>query len=161
MANSGIKAEQLNENELTGLLNVAQLLKEPTGSTRSYDPSEVIKGQPRGSLRGKIALVHTGQGILVQGELSAQVELVCGRCLRPFPYSLNFSFEEEFLPTIDVSSGLPLSLPEESEGFTIDSNHILDLGEVIRQYILLNLPMKPLCRPDCAGIKEMKTYGSA
>ena len=156
-----MKAEQLSENRLTGLVNVAQLLKEPTGSSRSYDASEVIQGQPEGSLQGGIALIHAGQGILVQGKLSAHVELVCSRCLKPFPYSLSFSFEEEFLPTIDVSSGLPLPLPEESEGFTIDGNHILDLGEVIRQYILLNLPMKPLCQPDCAGTKEMKLYGSA
>ena len=156
-----MKVDELGENQLKGLVNVAQLLKEPTGSSRSYDASEVIKGQPPGFIQGSIALTHAGQGILVQGKLSAKVELVCSRCLKPFPYSLNFSLEEEFLPTIDVSSGLPLSLPEEAEGFTINGNHILDLGEVIRQYILLNLPMKPLCQPDCAGIKEMKRYASS
>jgi len=155
-----MKADELSENQLTGLVNVAQLLKEPTGSSCSYDASEVIKGQPQGFIQGRLALIHAGEGILVRGKLSVQVELVCSRCLKPFPYSLSFSFEEEFLPTIDVSSGLPLPLPEDSEGFTIDGNHILDLGEVIRQYILLNLPMKPLCQPDCAGIKEMKRYAS-
>ena len=155
-----MKADEFGKNQLKGLVNVAQLLKEPTGSSRSYDAAEIIKGEAGDSIQGSIALTHAGQGILVQGKLSAQVELVCSRCLKPFPYSLNFSLEEEFLPTIDVSSGLPLSLPEESEGFTIDGNHILDLGEVIRQYILLNLPMKPLCQPDCAGIKEMKRYAS-
>ena len=156
-----MKADEFGKNQLKGLVNVAQLLKEPTGSSRSYDAAEIIKGEAGDSIQGSIALTHAGQGILVQGKLSAQVELVCSRCLKPFPYSLNFSLEEEFLPTIDVSSGLPLSLPEESEGFTIDGNHILDLGEVIRQYILLNLPMKPLCQPDCAGIKEMKRYASS
>jgi len=156
-----MKADELGENQLRGLVNVAQLLKEPTGASRSYDASEVIKGQPGDFIQGRLALTHAGQGILVQGKLSTEVELVCSRCLKPFPYSLSFSLEEEFLPTIDVSSGLPLALPEEAEGFTIDDNHILDLGEVIRQYILLNLPMKPLCQPDCAGIKEMKRYGTS
>ena len=156
-----MKVDKLSESQLRGLVNVAQLLKEPTGSTRSYDASEVIKGQPGDFIQGTLALTHAGRGILVQGSLSTRMELVCSRCLKPFPYSLNFSLEEEFLPTIDVSSGLPLSLPQEAEGFTIDDNHILDLGEVIRQYILLNLPMKPLCQPDCAGIKEMKRYASS
>jgi len=142
-----MKVEDLNKSQLTGAINVAQLLKDPTGSSRNYDVNTIIEKQPEGSIEGEITLIHTGQGILVRSKLSVQVELVCGRCLKRFP-------------TIDISSGLPLHLSEESEGFTIDKNHVLDLGELIRQYILLNLPMKPLCRPDCAGIKEMKVYGS-
>lgn len=156
-----MKAEQLSENCLSGLINVAQFLKEPTGSSRNYDAADIIEDQPEDFTRGKITLLNTGQGILVQGKLSVHVELVCGRCLKPFPYSMSFSLEEEFLPTVAVSTGLPLPIVEESDGFTIDSNHILDLGELIRQYILLNLPMKPLCQIDCAGAKEMNLYGSA
>ncbi|PIW40636.1 MAG: metal-binding protein [Chloroflexi bacterium CG_4_10_14_0_8_um_filter_46_9] len=155
-----MKVEDLNKSQLTGAINVAQLLKDPTGSSRNYDVNTIIEKQPEGSIEGEITLIHTGQGILVRSKLSVQVELVCGRCLKRFPYSINFAIEEELRPTIDISSGLPLHLSEESEGFTIDKNHVLDLGELIRQYILLNLPMKPLCRPDCAGIKEMKVYGS-
>ena len=62
------------------------------------------------------------------------------------------NFEEEYLPTIDVASGVPLPLPEEPGFFTIDDHHILDLTEAVRQYILLATPMKPLCRKDCAGL---------
>ena len=152
--------EKLKERALKSLVNVAQLLKEPVGSSRSYDICEVLEEQAKGSVRGKIMLIHSSQGILVRGKLAAEVELVCSRCLNSFPYPIGFTIEEEFLPTVDVSSGLSLSLPQESDGFTIDSNHMLDLGKLIRQYILLNLPMKPLCRPDCAGIKEMNLYGS-
>jgi uncharacterized protein len=64
---------------------------------------------------------------------------------------MSFAAEEEFLPISDDSA---LSSPEQSGEFTIDDNNILDLGELIRQYVLLNLPMKPLCRPDCPGMKE-------
>jgi uncharacterized protein len=51
-----------------------------------------------------------------------------------------------------VSGDLALSSSEQSGKFTIDNKKILDLSELIRQYTLLNLPMKPLCRPDCPGI---------
>ena len=88
-----MKADEFGKNQLKGLVNVAQLLKEPTGSSRSYDAAEIIKGEAGDSIQGSIALTHAGQGILVQGKLSAQVELVCSRCLKPFPYSLNFSLE--------------------------------------------------------------------
>ena len=142
------------------LINVAQLLKEPVGSKRSYDIDEVIEEQPVGSVEGKIMLVHSGQGVLVRGKLTAEVELTCSRCLNVFLCPISFTIEEEFLPTHDVSNGLPLSLPPDLDGFTIDSNHMLDLGKLIRQYVLLNLPTKPLCKSDCAGIEGMNLYGS-
>jgi len=155
-----IKIEDLNERHLTGEINVAQLLKESVGSSRDYDIDAIIAEQPEGSIKGKVTLIRTGQGILVRGNLDIQVELICSRCLKAFPYSMNFTVEEEIHPTIDISSGLPLDLCQESEGLIINKNHVLDLGELIRQYILLNLPMKPLCQPECAGIEEMKSYGS-
>jgi uncharacterized protein len=138
-----------------GLVNVAQLLKEPVGSTRKYNIREIINEQVENSVKGELTLVRSGQGILVQGELAVKVPLVCSRCLNAFLGCVIFTIEEESLPTTDVSSGLPVALSQESPNCTIDSNHMLDVGEIIRQYTLLSLPMKPLCRPDCTGIREM------
>jgi len=52
---------------------------------------------------------------------------------------------------LNILSGHYVQSEEESDSFMIDEHHILDLTEAIRQYTLLNLPMKPLCRPDCNG----------
>jgi len=152
--------EKFKRRPLKNLVNVAQLLKEPVGSSCNYDITEIIDGQAVSPAKGEITLIRSPQGILVRGNLTIEVELICSRCLNTFLYPMNFIIEEESFPTVDMSSGLPLSLPEESEGFTIDNNHMLDLNKLICQYVLLNLPMKPLCRPDCAGIKEMNSYGS-
>ncbi|MFO7995929.1 MAG: DUF177 domain-containing protein [Dehalococcoidia bacterium] len=149
------------EGELLGTsANVAQLLKEPVGSSRSYDIDGTIDGEVEGAVKGRVKLIHTNRGVLAQAELSVDVRLACSRCLDTFSCHLGFTVEEEFLPTVDIASGLPLSLEEEADEFTIDSKNILDLGELIRQYTLLNLPMKPLCRPDCSGIKETNSYGT-
>jgi Predicted metal-binding, possibly nucleic acid-binding protein len=152
--------EKLKGTPFESWVNVAQLLKEPVGSSRSYDIDDVLAEQVVGSVEGKIMLIRSSQGILVRGELTVKVELMCSRCLNPFFCPISFNIEEEFFSTVDVSSGLPLSLPEEANGFTIDGNHMLNLSKLIRQYVLLNLPMKPLCRPDCAGMKEISSYGS-
>ena len=40
----------------------------------------------------------------------------------------------------------------EAESFVIDQSHVLDLTETVKQYLALNLPMKPVCRNDCKGI---------
>jgi len=65
---------------------------------------------------------------------------------------LTLNIEDEYFPTTDVVSGASLPLPGEPGCFTIDEHHILDLTEAIRQYALLAVPMKPLCRGDCAGL---------
>jgi uncharacterized protein len=72
--------------------------------------------------------------------------------LKIFDYPLTINLEEEFFPVIDVNSGTPLEMPDEPGSFTIDEHHILDLREAIRQNALLAIPMKPLCREDCAGL---------
>jgi len=139
---------------LEASINVTQLLKEPVGSSQNYDVRGRIGEEVEGFVEGKAKLTRISQGVLVQCKLNAEVKLVCSRCLDVFLYPTSFTAEEEFLPISDVSDDLSLSSPEQSEGFTIDDKNILDLGELIRQYVLLNLPMKPLCRPDCPGMKE-------
>ena len=136
-------------------INVSQLLREPIGSTRDYQINEVadISGDGKGcQVQGKVNLLRTQRSILAKCALSTDVELTCSRCLSLFRYPLTLNFEEEYLPTVDTVSGAPLPLPEEPGAFTIDEHHILDLTEATRQYTLLAIPMKPLCRKDCAGL---------
>jgi uncharacterized protein len=80
------------------------------------------------------------------------IEATCSRCLSLFNCPLTLNIEEEYFPITDVASGTVMPLPEEVGSFLIDEQHILDLTEAIRQYELLALPMKPLCRKDCAGL---------
>ena len=138
-------------------INVSQLLKEPIGSSRNYEVSETIDVTGDGGGRkvdGEVSLLRTHRGILVKGGLQTKVELTCSRCLSLFHFPVRINFEEEYIPTIDVVSGVPLPSPEESSSFIIDEHHVIDLNEAIRQYALLTLPMKPLCREDCAGLYQ-------
>jgi uncharacterized protein len=150
-----MKVQSITGIHFDGLVNVAQLLKEPVGSSRKYSVHEIIHEQAENSVEGELTLIRSGQGILVHGKLAVKVRLWCSRCLNAFSSCVIFSIEEECLPTTDVLNGLPLASFEESTNCTIDTNHMLDVGEIIRQYTLLNLPMKPLCSPDCTGIKEI------
>ncbi len=136
-------------------INVSQQVTAPIGSLRNYEVNEVIDitGDGRGSMvQGEVRLMRTNQGILVKGTLHAEVEVTCSRCLNLFSYPLTLNIEEEYFPTTDVFSGTPLPSPGEPGCFTIDEHHVLDLTEAIRQYALLAIPMKPLCREDCAGL---------
>lgn len=134
-------------------INVAQLLKEPIGSTRDYDISEAIDtGNCGHSVEGKVKLTRTNRGILLVGTLHIEIEVACSRCLGLFNCPLTLNMEEEYFPTHEVNSGAPIPVPDEPGCFTIDEHHILDLTEAVNQYAVMTVPMKPLCRPDCAGL---------
>ena len=142
----------MEREPLRASINVSQLLKEAVGSSQSHDISGTIGEEIEGFVEGTVKLIHISRGVLAQCKLTAEVKLICSRCLDTFLCPISFTAEEEFLPISDVSGDLAPSAPEQSEEFTIDDKNILDLSELIRQYILLNLPMKPLCRLDCPGI---------
>lgn len=137
---------------LHALVNVATLLREPIGSTRDYKIEGIADERDESPVTGAVGMVRSQRGILVRANLTTHVEMDCSRCLKPTDCILTIAMDEEFLPSIDVNSGLPLHTPRDGSVFVIDHNHILDLGEAIRQYVLMAAPMKPLCQPDCAGI---------
>ena len=134
-------------------INVAQLLKSDIGTTRAYVVEEEvdIAGKSR-MVHGEVKLTRSDRSILVKGRLHLEIELTCSRCLSVFGYPLSFDIVEEFLPKIDISTGHALPPPEDDEAFTITDRNILDLIEAVRQYALMAIPMKPLCRPNCTGL---------
>ena len=137
--------------------NVSQLLKEPVGATRTLDVADRVKINDSPSpVSGQVKLIHTNRGILASGRLKVEVDTECCRCLELFRCPLEIDIEEEYFSTVDVHSGGGTHLPDDydADSFIIDKHHTLDLSEAVRQYTMLALPMKPLCRQDCAGIKN-------
>jgi uncharacterized protein len=147
------------------IFNVAQLLKESAGATRSTDVVASIyelapelgrvaadADRPGPILAGPIRLMRTGNDILVQGELHAELTLPCARCLTPVPVPLTVTLDDVFTPTLDIVTGQAITPEEEDQALWIDEHHLLNLSEVLRQYVLVALPMRPLCRADCRGL---------
>jgi uncharacterized protein len=138
--------------------NVSQLLKSQTGTIRHYKIHEDVANldpaiTPLSTLDGEITMIRTADGILVTGDLHTSVELSCSRCLDVFARPVRFSVEEEFHPSSDILTGAKIPLTDEDEPETrIDVHHILDLSEVIRQNLVLALPMHPICRSKCKGL---------
>jgi len=153
-----MRIEELNGKPFESIVSMAQLLGEPVGSSHSYHADEVVENDSD-SIQGEITLIHGGQRVLLRAELTVNVKLTCSRCLNDFTYPVNLHIEEGLAPTANIPDTLPL--PGESTEFTIDNHNMLDLGEIIRQYTLLNLPMKPICQPNCTGIKEVSSHGFA
>src|SRR5829696_8331212 len=148
------------------IFNVAQLLKEPVGSTRKLEigtsslPLDGQEGHGGDSLeardlKGEVKLTRLSQDLLAQGQVGAEVRLQCSRCLDEFSVPVEARLEEKYQPTIDIETGRPVRREEDEEddtAFSISAGHEIDLAEPVRQALLVALPLKPLCREDCAGL---------
>jgi uncharacterized protein len=138
------------------VMNVAQLLMETSGSRREYQLDERITlfdGPEEQRVTGRVTLLKTDTSIWVSAELTASVECECGRCLTPFSQTLQMGLEEEFFPALNPLTGArekPLS--DDAEHLYIDEKHTLDLRKTLREYASMVVPMKPLCKLECAGL---------
>jgi uncharacterized protein len=92
---------------------------------------------------GSIRATRTPQGILLQVDLQAQTRLECVRCLAIFQLSLNVNFTELYAFSQRYITDSGLLMPETG---------IIDLAPVLREYVLLEIPISPLCRLDCKGL---------
>jgi uncharacterized protein len=140
-------------------VNVAQLLLEAPGSVRHFDFAERLPDPAdelhlHGPVRGRARLIRTSRGVLVHSDHFAQAILECARCLEDARATIEGSLDEEFLATTDIRTGLPVPLDEPIEPDTpiIDEHHVIDLDEVLRQNIFINLPLAPLCEAVCPGL---------
>jgi len=102
-------------------------------------------------IQGMVHMLRTDQGVLVSCSFTTETQCECVRCLSPYQQEVGILLEEEYLPVIDIETGARIVL-EDQDAFVIDDHHMLNLGEAVRQYFLLNLPMQPICREDCVGI---------
>jgi uncharacterized protein len=136
--------------------NVSQLLKSDVGSRRGYDfesdePMDLDDSTAR-NIRGHVKFTLTNFGIVAAVEAHALLELTCARCLESFETPTVVRFEEEYQPLIDIATGMPSTTPRIDTAFVISQNHTVDLGEAIRQHLVLAVEMVPLHSPDCKGL---------
>lgn len=92
---------------------------------------------------GTITIGRTPQGLVVQGSFSADTMLECVRCLNPFSHPLDWQITELYAFNKKSVSESELLVPDDAH---------LDLAPLIREYALLEIPIKPLHDPDCKGL---------
>lgn len=131
------------------VVNVAELLRRPATQKDVHaviaaDGLKVVDSAvPDGAtLAVDVVLESLTDGIVVAGAVSAPWEALCRRCLEPVSGTALAEVRELYQPARTASS---------DEAFTFRGEQ-LDLEPMAREAILLELPLAPLCRPDCAGL---------
>ena len=126
------------------------------GSMREWDATlpapagwgvEMI-GVPEGApVQLHLRLESVMEGVLVSGQVDAPVTGQCARCLEPVTDSLELDVQELYA----YAGSTTEATSEEDEVRRIDGEH-LDLAPLVRDAVVLTLPLSPTCTPDCAGL---------
>lgn len=99
---------------------------------------------------GDIEVHRTARTMHLRGRLQTTAPLTCGRCLAAFRADLAAIVNEEFLIGEPAASGPGALEPGDVVGAL--GPLVLDVTEVVRQHLLLALPMVPVCTPGCRGL---------
>ena len=128
-------------------VEISELLHKP-GTSKRLDFSEEVAGmgldmgRVEPLLDFRLLLESLVEGVLVTGEVRGTLRLACIRCLREFERPLEVSLSE-----VLAYEGQPGA----EEGYQISADRA-DLEPLVRDTVLLAMPLNPVCRPDCKGL---------
>jgi uncharacterized metal-binding protein YceD (DUF177 family) len=108
---------------------------------------ELIGVPEGGDVHVRLRLESVMEGVLVSGDLDVAVTGSCARCLEPIEDTLHFDVQELYA----YEGSTTVATSEEDEVRRIDGDY-LDLEPLARDTVVLNLPLAPVCSPDCAGL---------
>jgi uncharacterized protein len=130
--------------------------------TRSVDaPKDLgiksVIGVPEGApVELELRLESVLEGVLVTGTARAKARGECVRCLEPLELELEADFQEMFSYPDADERGRVIAEPdtdaEDDEDRLFLEDGLFDLEPVLRDAVVLALPMQPVCQDDCPGL---------
>lgn len=118
--------------------------------TAEYDRSFVRIGTEEYPVKecGTLSLTISNRAkgeVQMTGGISMVCEVPCDRCLKPVSVALSLQVDEYVKESM-------LGTPEAAEELSFIEGYTLDTDQLIGNEIMINWPMKVLCRDDCKGI---------
>jgi uncharacterized protein len=126
--------------------------KIPAGEI-DFDSNQLRQVGPLHAVGVAELLNNTLGEIRVLGSVQVEIEVDCDRCLEPVRHQMDREFDLYYRPAPeagDVPHELAIDAGETEVGYYEGVG--LDLAELLREFVLLSLPMRLVCRDDCAGI---------
>ncbi len=139
-------------------LHIRQLQLGRIRFNESYEPGTIDFFDPQ--LRQSTPIKASGTAdlsqalmeIRVRGHLSARMEFACDRCLEPSPFPIDTDFDLVYRSTAYSPEKEEVNVEDAESEVGFYEGDGLDLSDVIREQVLLSLPMHRICRENCKGI---------
>ena len=102
------------------------------------------------------SIYKAGDKFILEGDFRGGVKINCDRCLEPFHYDVKVRFRS-VMALISLQNDQPdkrtdKELIEEDLDIDIIKADVIDLTDIVKEQIYLNLPMKLICSSDCRGL---------
>jgi len=99
----------------------------------------------------RITFYRSGQEILLAGSLQGRFEGCCSRCLEVFDFTVEKKFEIVLAPD-SMAMDRKKELNKAEMGLSFYQGAEIDVAPLVREQILLSLPIRPLCTEECRGL---------
>ena len=97
--------------------------------------------------------VHkNGDQYRLVGHALTVLKLSCSRCLEPFFKPFDAAFDLLYVPHRENTGEGEVEIQEDDLTTAFYRDHVIDLGQLLREQFFLALPMKPLCSEQCKGL---------
>jgi uncharacterized protein len=103
-------------------------------------------------IRAQIRIEKVGTEVIIKGKLIVNVKLQCSRCLKDFLSDLYIPIDVVYHPVEELKGEDTHEIKGEELDMDFYSGEEMDLLALLKEQIVLNLPMKPLCSDSCKGI---------
>jgi uncharacterized protein len=143
---------------------VSELERDPVEFDLELPPGAIDFGEQaeqEGPLAtsGRAEVIHEHRGpkeivpdIRLRGQFAGHVQVPCARCVEPVKVPLASDFDLIFRP-VGADSDAPersITAPETEIGYYQKDSLLLE--DVLREQVLLSLPVRTLCKADCKGL---------
>jgi uncharacterized protein len=110
---------------------------------------ELVRVPAGADLELDVQLEGVTEGVLVTATVTGPLAGECARCLEPFTSATKVRFQELFELAGDAD---PADDPDGTDNYRLDASGLLDLEPALRDALVLELPLSPLCEDDCQGL---------
>jgi len=90
--------------------------------------------------------------VRIRGDFRVGVELPCSRCLEPVRFPILAKFDQFYESNADHRLAGEIELQERDTEIAFFSGDFIEVADIVREQILLSLPMKPICQEQCQGL---------
>lgn len=121
-----------------------------------YQPDELGPFDERVNLvepvtvNGKVRLA--GAEVFVNGHIETRAQVECDRCLKLVDIPVKADFDLQYITGAEYESSAAVELTEEALSVSVFDGETIDVDEIVKEQILLAVPTRMLCQPDCKGI---------
>jgi uncharacterized protein len=97
-------------------------------------------------------LAHSDGEVRVQGQYEVVMEAQCDRCLGRARFPLKASFDLYYRPAAEIAREEEVAIDEDEAEIGFYEGSGMELGDILREQVLLALPMQRVCNEACKGI---------